>query len=325
MLLAASKASVAPGLAIFLIGVSGYYLASSRDRGERPSWTGFRRFAFPGEQLRSPSFRIDLVFYVLTKLARHSALLTHIAVAVLVSHALGSALADRSNVAAVAPTVAVVALACLIAFVTRDLTHYLVHRLHHQLPVLWAFHKVHHAATYLTPLTTERTHPVEDQFFALAEGLAMGLALGVLRGRYAFTNVEVATIAATTIWVMRIVTLTPLQHSSAPIRFGWLDRVVYSPSLHQVHHSSKPEHWDRNFGECLSVWDSLFGTYHRHDSVTPRLGLPEGGHDRYQTLSACLLGPLAEAWRRLSPSWPSGPIRPAAPSAGQGPVLPPGH
>ncbi len=294
---------VGPGLLIFLGGCCVYYVLVQRKLDRPISLGGLFGFVLPMEGVRSPSFRIDLFFYVVAKLTHHLLLIGHIALAVLVSHGLGEALAGQFDSPSLAPTPAIVALAGVLVFVPRDLAHYWTHRLHHKIPILWEFHKVHHAATYLTPLTTERTHPLEDQIFSLVEGLAMGVALGLLRWRYAFSDVQIGVIAATVIWAMRMLTLTPLQHSSVPLHFGPLDRVFYSPSLHQVHHSARQEHWDRNFGECLSIWDSLFGSYCAHGQSTPLLGLPQGEHRRYQTLLGCYFRPFGQAWRRISPAW----------------------
>ena len=42
-----------------------------------------------------------------------------------------------------------------------DLASYLIHLLMHKIPFLWEFHKVHHSATKLTPITQYRIHPIE--------------------------------------------------------------------------------------------------------------------------------------------------------------------
>lgn len=52
-------------------------------------------------------------------------------------------------------------------FLLDDLSKYLVHRALYRWPVLWAFHKVHHSAITLTPLTVYRTHPLEAVLFSL--------------------------------------------------------------------------------------------------------------------------------------------------------------
>jgi sterol desaturase/sphingolipid hydroxylase (fatty acid hydroxylase superfamily) len=47
------------------------------------------------------------------------------------------------------------------------------------MPFLWEFHKVHHTATVLTPLTIFRVHPVYMCIFLNILALFTGLAAGV--------------------------------------------------------------------------------------------------------------------------------------------------
>ena len=63
------------------------------------------------------------------------------------------------------PGWAIAASFTLFLLVLDDATRYLVHLAMHRLPVLWAFHKVHHTAETLTPLTVYRTHPAEAVVF----------------------------------------------------------------------------------------------------------------------------------------------------------------
>ena len=50
-------------------------------------------------------------------------------------------------------------------------------------------------------------------------------------------------------------------------------RVIVTPDMHRVHHSSKPVETNSNFGFNLSVWDRLFGSYRAQ---------PAAGHERMQ-------------------------------------------
>ena len=45
-------------------------------------------------------------------------------------------------------------------FLAYELGYWLNHYVPHRVPFLWEFHKVHHSATVLTPLTNFRVHPV---------------------------------------------------------------------------------------------------------------------------------------------------------------------
>ena len=49
----------------------------------------------------------------------------------------------------------------------------------HRVPALWEFHKVHHSAEVLTPLTEWRQHPLELMLFPVV----IGAATAVVRAR----------------------------------------------------------------------------------------------------------------------------------------------
>ena len=64
-------------------------------------------------------------------------------------------------------------------FVVSDFTRYWLHRFMHTVPLLWKFHKVHHSAKVLTPVTFYRVHPLENILFGLRFSLTIGLVSGV--------------------------------------------------------------------------------------------------------------------------------------------------
>ena len=66
-----------------------------------------------------------------------------------------------------APEWSIAAIFTFTLFLVDDLAKYCVHRLLHRFPLLWCFHKVHHTAETLTPLTVYRTHPVEAVIFGV--------------------------------------------------------------------------------------------------------------------------------------------------------------
>ena len=77
-----------------------------------------------------------------------------------------------------APALVEVAIAVLLL----DLTIYLQHRVFHAVPVLWRFHKVHHADNDIDVTTGLRFHPVS---MVLSMGVKIGatIALGAARLR----------------------------------------------------------------------------------------------------------------------------------------------
>ena len=52
-----------------------------------------------------------------------------------------------------------------------------------------------------------------------------------------------------------------LRHSHVWLSFGpvW-EHIFISPAQHQVHHSIDKQHYNKNYGEVLAIWDWMFGT-----------------------------------------------------------------
>lgn len=162
----------------------------------------------------------------------------------------------------------IVALFSVAMFLVDDLTKYLVHRWMHKWPVLWAIHKVHHSAETLTPVTVYRVHPLEGILYGLRSAFAQGIVISTFV--FAFGDaVDLFTVLGVNVLVFVFhVTGSNLRHSHIDIRYWpWLEHVLISPAQHQLHHSIAEEHYDKNFGAALALWDWLFGSLHlsEHD------------------------------------------------------------
>lgn len=151
----------------------------------------------------------------------------------------------------------------LTLFVIDDFLRWYVHFLFHRIPELWEFHKVHHSAEVLNFATAERHHPVEVLITAAVLTTAYGVINGIFIALFG-EHVTVTTIAGANIFLF-VFNLAggALRHSPFWITFGpRVERWVISPAMHQIHHSDKVEHFDRNMGGSLAVWDRMFGTLH---------------------------------------------------------------
>jgi sterol desaturase/sphingolipid hydroxylase (fatty acid hydroxylase superfamily) len=96
-----------------------------------------------------------------------------------------------------------------------------------------------------------------------------------------------------------------LQHSHMWISFrGVLGRVFVSPAHHQVHHSTNPKHFSKNFGSCLALWDWVFGTLYvpAHEREPLVFGVPD--HDDAHTVKAELVDPFVKAAGHFKPALP---------------------
>jgi sterol desaturase/sphingolipid hydroxylase (fatty acid hydroxylase superfamily) len=180
-------------------------------------------------------------------------------------------------------------------------------------PLLWEFHKVHHTAQVLTPLTNFRVHPVYTWIFANILAFSAAIANGL--GNYIFgdTTYQYALSDTNIILVLFIHTYVHLQHSHVWISFrGVLGRIFVSPAHHQVHHSGDPKHFNKNFGSCLALWDWMFGTLYvpqkERESLT--FGFPD--HPDAHTFKGELVNPLINAaghiWPKSTSDVPAIPV-----------------
>ena len=131
---------------------------------------------------------------------------------------------------------------------------YLAHRALHLFPVLWRFHRVHHCDDFVDVTTTYRTHPVETVW------------------RFLFVIVPVWTlgIPAQAVLIQRLVSATNgiLEHGNIRL-WSPLDRVLslfwVTPNVHKIHHSREMGETNSNYGNVLTLYDRLLGTYTSSD------------------------------------------------------------
>jgi sterol desaturase/sphingolipid hydroxylase (fatty acid hydroxylase superfamily) len=189
-------------------------------------------------------------------------------------------------------------------FLAYELGYWLNHYLSHRIPFLWEFHKVHHTASVLTPLTLFRVHPVYTAIFANILAIATAIAGGL--GNYIFgqTTYQYALSDSNIILVIFIHTYVHLQHTHLWIPFtGLLGRIFMSPAHHQVHHSTSPAHFNKNLGSCLAVWDWMFGTLYvpKKEPEVSSFGVEPDNKD-VDTIYGALFAPIFRAAARITPT-----------------------
>lgn len=148
------------------------------------------------------------------------------------------------------------------SFVLLDFSRFFQHYLFHKIPFLWEFHKIHHTAEVLTPMTLFRTHPLESVVASFRRILVLGTAAAFFTfatqsmiGVYAILGVNAFDFVFNFFG-------SNLRHSHIWLSFGPLNYIFISPAQHQVHHSRDRKYFDTNFGIVLSIWDQLFGTFY---------------------------------------------------------------
>ena len=71
-----------------------------------------------------------------------------------------------------------------------DLTAWTIHYLQHKVPILWQFHKVHHSAEVMHPISNFREHPVDNFSYNFLIGISSGAAIAPV----SYTHLTLPTI-----------------------------------------------------------------------------------------------------------------------------------
>jgi sterol desaturase/sphingolipid hydroxylase (fatty acid hydroxylase superfamily) len=144
-----------------------------------------------------------------------------------------------------------------------DLLNWFHHFVRHKVPLFWAFHAVHHAQREMNFLTCLRVHPIDY----MTSAAVMAIPLAIL------LPPDIAG-PGSVVWTTLNIWHERLYHSNVKLDFGPLRWILVTPQSHRIHHSSQPEHHDRNFGVLFCIWDRLFGTqYDGHRDEYPQTGV----------------------------------------------------
>ncbi len=177
-------------------------------------------------------------------------------------------------------------------FLVSDFTRYWLHRFLHTIPFLWEFHKVHHSAKVLTPITFYRVHPIENFLFGLRYSLSIGFVTGVFI--YFFgAMIDIYTVVGVNVFLFIFSVFgANLRHSHVPFSyFAFMEKWFMSPKQHQIHHSRK--HFDKNYGGFLSIWDRIFGSLKLSNEVKVlKFGLRKNQMGDYSSLKGLIFRPF---------------------------------
>lgn len=176
------------------------------------------------------------------------------------------------------PWLLIAAVFTAVFFVAEDLSRFLLHRAMHRIPFLWRYHKTHHSAQILTPLTVHRVHPIEICLYYMRGVLVFGIVSGVFIYVFGSKLSALDILGVDALGFLFNMVAANLRHSHIWLSFGRFERVFISPAQHQIHHSIAPEHHDTNFGTCLAVWDRLFGSWIAAGMIPKRLRFGVAAH-----------------------------------------------
>ena len=134
-----------------------------------------------------------------------------------------------------------------------DMLIYWQHRLFHTVPMLWRFHKMHHADSHVDTTPGLRFHPVE-----------IAMSLGIKAAAVVMLGVPAIAIV---IFEVALNGFALFNHANIRLPQKWDDRiglVLITQRLHRIHHSQAKNESNSNYGFSVSWWDRLF------NSFTPR-------------------------------------------------------
>ncbi|MEO7253994.1 MAG: sterol desaturase family protein [Casimicrobium sp.] len=199
--------------------------------------------------------------------------------------------ADAMNLGLLRAANAPVWLAATLGFLLADFSDYVFHRASHRFRALWLLHAVHHSDLRLDASTSLRQHPL-----SYVPALVIRLMLIMSLGAPAWSLVLRDVLA---------VISSHLHHAAvawSPRISAWAERylswLIIPPTAHWLHHDPREELTNSNYGQLLSCWDHMFGTYVPSTTATSESGLSALSDARWQTVRGLLLTPW---WARRLP------------------------
>jgi len=136
-----------------------------------------------------------------------------------------------------------------LAVVLLDYTLYIWHYVAHKVEWLWRFHVVHHVDLDMDASTALRFHFAE---LALSVPWRAGQVMVIGVSPFAFS-----------LWQTLLFLSIMFHHSNVrlPIEVERaLNRIIVTPRMHGIHHSTVRAETDSNWSSGLTVWDYLHGT-----------------------------------------------------------------
>tara|TARA_B100000902_G_scaffold164214_2_gene159248 strand:- start:755 stop:2008 length:1254 start_codon:yes stop_codon:yes gene_type:complete len=134
----------------------------------------------------------------------------------------------------------------IVGFLLYDLSYYWMHRMHHEIKVLWATHSVHHHGEEFN-LSTALRQTSTGWLWKWVFYIPM-IMVGV-PGEVFVTVAGINLVYQ--FWV----------HTKHIGHLGILEKIFITPMNHGVHHAKNAEYIDANYGGVFIIWDRMFGTY----------------------------------------------------------------
>jgi len=156
----------------------------------------------------------------------------------------------------------------IISIMVLDLiAQYIVHIFLHKIPVMWRLHIVHHSDKNVDTSTGTRHHPIDfiiRETFALVAVILMGMPISF----YFFYRIL-------------SILFTYFTHANISLPLGLdkgLSYIIVTPNMHKFHHHFEMPWTNTNYGNMLSIWDRIFGTFVYGDLAKIQYGIDLADH-----------------------------------------------
>ena len=173
----------------------------------------------------------------------------------------------------------------LMTLLIFELINYSIHRAMHETNgrlgrVLWFTHAAHHLPPRLYLIMHAVFHPLNG---IVIQGLAIILPIWIMG--YSENVV--------TMFLMINGMHGLISHFNVDVRMGWANYIFVGPETHRYHHSAKIDE-SKNYGNTLTIYDLIFGTFVYHPGVPPQnLGVNlDQGLPAYENTLAVLALPF---------------------------------
>jgi sterol desaturase/sphingolipid hydroxylase (fatty acid hydroxylase superfamily) len=177
------------------------------------------------------------------------------------------------------------------ALMLMDYTFYVWHILMHRVPLLWRFHLVHHVDLDLDASTALRFHFTE-----------MLASIPWRAGQVALIGL---TPLSFSVWQYVFLLSILFHHSNIELPISWerwLNKLIVTPRMHGIHHSTLERETNSNWSSGLTAWDWLHGTLRLNVlQAEITVGVPAFQDPKTVTLPRILTIPF----EHLPPSWRS--------------------
>ncbi len=220
-----------------------------------------RFFAARRQKILRPAFWTDLGYYVVGGLLPKLLLILPLSfLAWAVHHALPGGYFAR---------VATLPLGVRLAgaMVVGEIGYYWGHRWMHEVPALWRFHAIHHAAEHMDWLVNTRSHPIDvvfGRFCGLVPLYLTGLAQPMGNS---IDTVPLLFALIGSLWGFFV-------HANLKWRFGWLEWAVATPAFHHWHHTNDGRAYiGKNYAAMLPWVDRLFGSHYLPKALPESYGI----------------------------------------------------